>query len=141
MLNVPVLCNYHVCGSNGWFIKDQRMLHRLSRWLKVKTNYRPGKNNSLWDYVTDTSGYHPNEKQFNLNDELELKYFTFNGRNYAIDQFMCLFNPFWCCFGYSYDDNGKTRYLSGYDSENYYNPILIELDEYGEYVRVYMEEK
>ena len=37
------------------------------------------------------------------------------------------------------DENGKLQYLSGYDSENYYNPIMIEFSEACEYVRVYKE--
>lgn len=37
------------------------------------------------------------------------------------------------------DEDGKIHYLSGYDSEDYYNPIMIESSEYCEYVRVYQE--
>lgn len=37
------------------------------------------------------------------------------------------------------DDDGKIGVVGAYDSENYYNPILIEVDEYGECVRVYEE--
>lgn len=35
------------------------------------------------------------------------------------------------------DTDGKTTFISAYDAEDYYNPLLIELDDYGKRVRVY----
>ena len=69
-----------------------------------------------------------------------LDYFTFNGKNYALEQFLSLGNTFYCPVTYSYQTkDGKTLFLSGVDGENIYNPIYIEIDENGENVRVYIE--
>ena len=113
---------------------------RKSRWIKIKTNYKPSKRNALWDYVTDGSGYHPYQDQFNPAEGLYLDYFTYNGRNYSIDQFMRIGCAFDCMGRYlGYYENGDKHYLAGYDSADYFNPIFIELDEYGENVRIYEE--
>ena len=37
------------------------------------------------------------------------------------------------------NEDGKTSFIAGYDSQNCFNPILIEVDDCGEYVRVYEE--
>ena len=63
-----------------------------------------------------------------------MDYFRFGGRAYAINQFFRLDFPI-----FFENEEGKTTYLSGYDSENYYNPLLIELDDCGEFVRLYEE--
>lgn len=42
--------------------------------------------------------------------------------------------------GDQFEENGKLHFLC-VDSENWYNPILIEIDDGGEYVRVYEELK
>ena len=113
---------------------EDNMIYRRSRWIQIKHNYNPNKHNSLWYYVNDGNGCREGEKNYNPENGLYLDYFTWNGRNYALNQFLRLDNPIMY-----YDKEGKLNYLSGYDSENYYNPILIELDECCEYVRVYEE--
>lgn len=113
---------------------------RLSRWIKIKQNYNPSKRNGLWDYVTDSYGYHPYQDKFNPAEGLYLDYFTFNGRNYAIDQFIrigCAFDCMGRCLGYY--ENGDKHYLAGYEADDYIDSLFIELDEYGENVRVYEE--
>ena len=114
--------------------KDGRKIRRISRWIAIKHNYSPNRGNSLWYYVMDGSGYREGNPNFNPHDGLYLDYFRWNGRNWAIEQFYRMDYPeFW------EDEDGKLNWLSGYDSENYYNPILIEIDEYCENVRVYEE--
>ena len=126
------------CGCNGWVESEPHIFRRVSKWIKVKHNYNPCSRNALWDYVTDENGYKPYQDAFNPENGLYLDYFRFNGRNYALDQFLALGNPFYTAVTYSYEDeNGKTAFLSGVDSEDIYQPIYIEMDSYGEYVRVY----
>lgn len=67
-----------------------------------------------------------------------LDYFIYHGKKYALNQFMRLGSNF-IPEVYQFEENGKTQFLSGVDSENYYNPLLIEVDEYGESVRIYEE--
>ena len=126
------------CGSDGWHSDGTEVFWRASRWIKVKQNYNPCNRNSLWDYVTDGYGYSPYQDKFNPETGLFLDYFIYRGRTYAIGQFLALNNPFFCPSGYSYEDeDGHVNFLSGVDGDNYYSPIYIEMDECGEYVRVY----
>ena len=128
------------CNGNGWNENGTKTFKRVSRWIKVKQNYNPHTNNRLWDYVTDENGYKPYQDKFNRENGLFLDFFRWNGRTWAVNQFFVLGNPFYTGVSYSYEDeNGKECYLSGIDSENIYNPIYIELDEYCENVRVYEE--
>lgn len=125
---------------NGSETTDNRRIYcRVSRWITVKHNYNPSPKNALWDYVTDGCGYHPYNNEFNPDDGLYLDYFTFDGRNYAIEQIIAFGGM--CEFGHfsGYIENGEKRYLSGYLDNNLYSPYHVELDEYGEHVRVYEE--
>ena len=119
--------------------KGKATFERVSRWITVKHNYNPNKNNSLWDYVTDGDGYNSYDENFQKRDkELYLDYFTWNGQNYAIGQFFLLGSM---CINeqYSFTENGETYYLSAVDMDNLYNPIYIECDLYGEHGRVYVK--
>lgn len=114
--------------------KDGRIIRRISRWIRIRHNYSPNKRNSLWYYVTDGNGYREGQEKFNADSGLFLDYFVWNGRKWAIEQFLRMdFPMMWR------NSEGKLRWICGYDGENYYNPILIEMDEYCENVRVYEE--
>lgn len=120
---------------------DGRTLVRRSRWIEVRKNYNPNKRNRLWYYVTDGNGYREGQKGYDPSSGLFLDYFRWNGRNWAIEQFYSVSGTMGFLAPIMFEDeNGKTSYIAGYDSENYYNPILIEVDDCGEYVRVYEEE-
>lgn len=115
--------------------QENKKIYRVSRWIKIQHNYNVGKHNSLYYYATDENGYRDGQTSFDPKNGLYLDYFRWNGRTWAIEQFLRLSFPIF------FEENGKTQYIAGYDSENYYNPILIEIDEYGEYVRIYEEGK
>ena len=103
-------------------------IQRVSRWIKVNTAYNITERHSLFYYA----------EQFDENENM-LDYFIHKGKKYAINQFYrfnTMFNP--SVAPTFYENNEPTR-IAGYDSENYYNPILIELSECGEAVRVYQE--
>lgn len=127
------------CSHIGWEETGTRDFVRVSRWIKVKTNYSPCKRNPLWDYVQDGNGYKSYQEDFDPESGLFLDYFTFNGKNYALEQFMLLGNPFFTAVSYEYEEDGKLCFLSGVDGEDYFKPIYIEMDEYVEHVRVYEE--
>jgi hypothetical protein len=110
-----------------------------SRWLTIKQNYNPTKKNKLWDYVIDGSGYHPYQEKFNPDDGLFLEYFKYKGRLFAIEQFMVIgsvWNPGEAPY---YEDKEGNHTLSAFDSEEYFHPYYIEIDDCGEHVRVYEE--
>jgi len=127
-----------ICKRNN----DERYfnLYRASRWIAVKHNYNPTKRNSLWDYVTDGSGYRSSESKFNPEDGLYLDYFEWNGRKFALDQFLGFGNPFYLPEEEYYLENGEWHRLAGVDMDNYWRPIRVEFDEWGEHVRVYTAE-
>ena len=118
---------------------DGKTLMCLSRWIKVYQVYNITPKHCLYDYCTDENGFFPGQSRFNPDDGTFLDFFRFNGRKWAINQFIAFGGmmggvpPMW------EDEHGQLRCLSGYDSENYYNPIMIELSEDGEHVRVYQE--
>lgn len=132
--------NKTICDTDGWKPDGTQKFKRVSRWIKVRENYNPCRHNSLWNYVEDENGYKPYQNNFNSDNGLYLHYFKWNGKTWAIEQFLCLGNPFYMPVAYSYEDkNGKLNYLSAVDGDNYYNPIFVEFDEYCEHVRVYRE--
>lgn len=123
-------------------IDNKYKYRRVSRWIKVQENCNPGKNNSLWDYVMDGYGYHPYQDKFNNKDDLYLDYFRYNGKTYAIEQFFA-FGSIAEIIGHStgYIENNEMHCISAFDSNGslYESPLMIELDECGERVRVYEE--
>ena len=122
---------------NKQFITRQNnIIARVSNWITIKTNYHPSKTNSLYYYATDENGYKTGSKNFNENSDLFLDYFTWNKRNWAIEQFI-LFGGMWGGTPPSFVENRKTIYLTAYDSEDYYDPIMIEVNKEGDKVRVY----
>lgn len=115
---------------------DGKEIVRVSRWIKIRQNYNVSKRNSLYYYATDENGYREGQTNYNPENGLYLDYFKFNGRTYAIKQFYRMDYPI-----FFENEDGKISYIAGYDSENYYNPLLIEIDECGENVRLYEEKR
>ena len=114
---------------------DGKVIYRVSRWIKIQYAYNVSPRNSLYYYCTDENGNQPGSNNFDPKNYTYLDFFRWNGRTWAINQFFRLDFPI------TWEENGKLQYIAGYDSENYYNPILIEIDDSGEYVRVYEEER
>lgn len=117
---------------------DGKTLKRVSRWIKVRQNYNPSKRNGLWDYVRDENGYGPYSDKFDPETAM-LDFFRWNGRNWALEQFYSLGGMMGGAPIFFENEDGKLSYIAGYDSQNYFNPILIEVDDCSEYVRIYEE--
>ena len=119
-----------------------RKFIRVSRWIKIQTNYNPNKRNALWDYVMDARGYHAYQDKFDASEGLFLDYFRFNGTTYALDQFIRI-GGIADSIGHSegYIEDKQKHFLCGYDGNDYFHPLYIELDEWGEYVRLYVCEE
>lgn len=101
---------------------EGRTYKRVSRWIHIKTEYVT-KRHSLSDYAD----FYSSEDGKGV-----LTYFKHDGRLYAIGQFMRLSYP-----EFFEDENGKQSFLSGYDCTDYYNPLMIEIEDGGEYCRLY----
>lgn len=124
----------------AFYTKDgKNIVNRLSRWITVKHAYNVNRRNSLFEFSTDENGYTPSQENYNPENGTFLDYFSFGGRNYAINQFISLGSV--CCGGSPYeftDTDGKSTFIHAVDFYgDIYNPLYIELDEYGERVRVY----
>lgn len=114
-------------------------IKRLSRWIAIKQNYNVSPRNSLYDFSTDEYGYTPNQEKYNPENGTYLDYFRFNGKNYAVSQFIGL-GSVWCG-GSPYefiDTDGKSTFIHAVDFYgDLFDPLYIEMDEYGERIRIY----
>jgi len=121
--------------------RGKAKFNRISRWITVRNVYRPSKRNALYEYFArDDYGNKPGDTDFNP-DETNIDFFRFGGKTYAIEQFYAL-GSMWVGDRYCYTENGEKHWLSGVDMYgDLYYPLYIELDEYGEKVRVYEMER
>lgn len=106
---------------------DNTKIKRVSRWIKLRVAYNITSRHSLYDYA---------EKIGETENCLDC--FVYNGKKYALNQFIRMgsfFSPHVTMFY----ENDELHHLSGYDAENYFNPLLLELDDCGEYVRLYVD--
>lgn len=97
--------------------QDGNTYRRVSRWIRC-------------DYIQVTRRH----SLYEYSDGETLLCFRHGGRLYAMSQFMRLTYP-----ELYNDENGKTGHLSGYDSTQWYNPLLIEIHENGDYIRLFQE--
>ena len=98
-------------------------LKRISRWITVN-GMEVTKNHRRYCYGEETE----NGKRY-------VYTFRYNGRLYSLDQFLNRFGP----MGFDIECKEYPAFISGYDGENYYKPLLMEIDKYGEKVRLYVE--
>ena len=100
-------------------------LKAVSRWIRIETLYVTEKH-SLFYYA-------------DKDDEYLGKYpvtaFRWKNRWYALNQFLARFGM----MGFDLECKEYPAYISGYDGENYFNPLLMELDKYGDKCRLYLE--
>ena len=123
---------------NGIRDTHARRAERLSRWITVQHAYDVTPRHSLYDFATDENGYHPWQNEFNPENGVYLDYFVWNGKKYALEQFIAYGG---CAeFGHyhGYVENGEDHYFAGYDAMTIFASIMIETDEFLERVRVYM---
>lgn len=106
-------------------VQDDYNIHimRVSRWIKIETKVIT-KRSQFWDYA---------DSYTEENGTRIIDVFRFHNRWYCLSQFFRFSYPVF------YMENGKKGLLSGYDSEDYYNPLEIEVSNTGEAVRLYRE--
>lgn len=112
---------------------------RVSRWITVKNAYDMSKRNSLYDYCTDENGYRPYNDQFNPENGIYCDYFRFRGCNWAMNRFYGIGSIAVGGTPYTFiDTDGKLSVIGAVDMDgNIFDPYYLEIDEYGEHVRVY----
>ena len=121
---------------------DGRKITRVSRWIKVRTNYNANKRNALWDYVTDDYGRHSYDDGFDPTNGTFLDYFRHDGKNYAISQFYRMGSAWLSMNPYMFEDtDGKLTVVGAMDMDgDLYingNTLFLEMDDNGEYIRLY----
>ena len=102
---------------------ENRTYKKVSNWIEIKYQYVT-KRHSLSDYA-DFCGT-DNEK------EGSLTYFTFKGKKYALGQFMRLTHP-----EFFENEEGEQSFLCGYDRTDYYKPLMLELSDCADSVRLF----
>ena len=101
-------------------------LKRVSRWITIR-NEPITKRHSLWYYA---------EKDPAFSDECAYcSMFRWNGRMYAVNQFLSRYG----LYGFDQKCEEYPAFICGYDAENYYHPLLCEIDDCGERIRLYVE--
>lgn len=123
--------------SNGK--QTAKKIRRISRWIKVKQAYDVTPRHRLYDFCTDDNGYHPYQDGFNPENGTYLDYFKFRDRKYALEDFYRL-GSMWLPFSMMWEEKDGLHWIGGCEmSGNIFHSLLIEVDEYGEHVRVYEE--
>ena len=105
-----------------------KTLERVSRWIHREQRYNVTPRHGLHYYAEDIG-----------DGENVLDYFRWNGRKWAVNQFFRYGTMFTLAAGETWEEPDGRHHIAGCDSENYYNPILIELSPDAERVRVYVE--
>lgn len=106
--------------------EDGRKFRRVSRWIKLQNKVITDRH-SLAEYA-ERDG-----------DSLILDYFRHGGRVYALGQFQ-RFGTGWSFAPPMFtNEDGKQSFMSGFDCTQYYKPYLIEIEDGGEYVRLFEE--
>jgi hypothetical protein len=104
--------------------EGNRKYIRVSRWIKLEYRFVTCRHR-LYDYADVT------ERE---NGGAWLYMFRHGGRLYALNQFARLGFPIF--YG---DAQGKMQYLCGYDTEQWYKPLICEIEDGGECIRLYQE--
>jgi len=122
---------------------DGNKIERISRWIKIRNLAGITPRHSLYDYATDGCGYHPYQDKFDPSTGIYLDCFTTKGTTYALEQFLSTTSSWAGAWHPFYSENDVDDYviISGYDMNNCFNPLLIELDECCEHIRIYREVK
>lgn len=116
-----------------------KKIRRISRWIQVERTYDITPRHSLYDFCTDDNGYHPYQDKFNPERGIYLDYFRFRGRKYALEDFYRL-GSMMLPFSMMWEEKDGLHWIGGCEmSGNIFHSLLIELDDFGEHVRVYEE--
>lgn len=119
---------------------EGKTLYRLSNWTRIQEAYNvTSRNEQLGYYRTDENGYREGQANFDPTNGTFCRFFRFHGRKYAIDRFLLMCSPFGCAGSMAWNEKDGLHNIAAYDAENYFNPLLIEISDCGEYVRVFLE--
>lgn len=99
----------------------------VSRWITIETKYVTSRH-SLYCYA-DECGEEDGKRPVSC--------FRYKGRYYALGQFFSRYGM----FGFDLKAERYPAFITGYDGEgDIYTPLLCSLDDYGDKIRLYIEE-
>lgn len=106
--------------------KDGAEFERMSRWITIKNDYNITKKHGLFCYAEEYDG------------ENCVNYIMHKGYRIAVSA-MYLLGSMWISEKpHQFKENGDIHTISAVDMDgNIYDPFYIELDEWGEKVRLY----
>lgn len=102
---------------------DGKQYQIISEWKPIRY-MNITHNHSLWDFGEETDN-----KKYRM-----IAYFDFYNRRYAISQFMRVEPPI--AF---YDRLGYMQVISGYDSLGGISPMLLQVNDGGNYMRLFKQ--
>lgn len=110
-----------------------------SRWITVQHLYDVTPRHSLYDFATDENGYKPYQDKYNPENGNYLDAFRYNGRWFALEQFIGIGSM--ACPGEQpriKENDGTETFINAVDfSGDIFHPLHAEIDEYGERIRIY----
>ena len=102
-------------------------LYPVSRWITIQGKYITPRH-SLWNY---------GEKETDDDKKRYLLFFRYGGREYAFAQFIARFGA----WGFDQKCERYPAFITGYDGDgDLYSPLLCSIDEYGEKIRLFLED-
>lgn len=113
---------------------------RISGWLPRQTIYNPTSRHSMYYYRTDEYGYREHDSEFNPVNGTYVDGYKYKGTWYAVERFFALGSAFLGGTPFMpVADDGEQVVIGAMDMDgNLYNPLYLEMDEYGEYGRLYV---
>ena len=104
---------------------------KVSKWIELEYIVVDNDKHELWDYLQE------NIENGNFNpDETTVPCFKINSHFYTLEDILDRFNKFWVCF--DVECNEYPKQINGIIEDGNY---LVELDSYGERLRIWDELK
>lgn len=106
----------------------------VSNWIEKEYVVVDNEKHELWDYLQrniEDGNFYP--------DETTVECFNIEGTLYTLDDIMDRFNKFYS--GFDLNCKEYPEEINGVIEEDFYHPILVEVDTYGERLRVWDEIK
>lgn len=105
-------------------------LKKVSRWITINDK-RITRRHHLWEY-----GYNDDGDRTDEDKQRYIMSFKWHNREYSLEQFLSRFSVM---VGFDHDCKEYPSYITGYDGENYFNPLYCELDEVNLKIRLYQK--
>lgn len=120
--------------------KTGATFERISGWLPRQTVYNPTSRHGLYYWRTDEYGYREYSEKFNPANGTYADGYKYKGMWLAVERFYALGCAFLGGAPYFVSANdGEEVVIGGVDMDgNLFDPLYIEMDEYGENARLYM---